>query len=559
MSRRKSFLRATPVVAIVGSSVLLGACGGGAGIEADDAMNRESLLASGESVSWEVVAREHQSFVVTGTRVARYGSGSRWIEKTVSGTVPCTSGFFGSDPAPGVLKECGLRSVAAAPAPAASWVKVADEHQGFTVGSSVVRYGSGSRWVEKSVAGEGRCTNAFFGTDPAPGVLKRCDAWTASASPAPAPAPAPVSSGTYSAPIVISRGGTYSGNWESADPKIPAVTITTVQPVVIQNCRLRGKGHLISSLQSGSNVTVRNCVGQGLNPGVVNGRTGRFVNLYKPNSVTVERNTLLSTAGIYVDGAGAAASGGIAVRYNVARNIEGRLSNGAGGYLTTFTAVQFAQLNGVRATKNVEIAWNEVINEPGRSRVEENINLFLTSGTADSPILISNNYIQGAYAGDPISSSYSGGGIIVDGSSSSMSTASGHIRIRDNQLVGTSNHGVALAAGHNIDIRNNRLIGSGRLPDGRRIGSANVGIYVINIYRVSGTFFNHTVTGNTIGWHNASGAMNNVWIPDCAGSSCQGNQLLAGPITNAMESAEWSSWKSKLSARGISVGSSVGN
>src|SRR5687767_9686775 len=31
----------------------------------------------------------------------------------------------------------------------------------------------------------------------------------------------------YSGPLVITRGGTYRGNWESLDPDVPAVTVRT--------------------------------------------------------------------------------------------------------------------------------------------------------------------------------------------------------------------------------------------------------------------------------------------------------------------------------------------
>jgi len=50
-----------------------------------------------------------------------------------------------------------------------------------------VRYGAGERWVEKMVSGKGRCSNAFFGSDPAPQMLKSCTL----VAPAPARAAAP--------------------------------------------------------------------------------------------------------------------------------------------------------------------------------------------------------------------------------------------------------------------------------------------------------------------------------------------------------------------------------
>jgi len=44
--------------------------------------------------------------VTVGTNATvRYGIGTSWFQKTVSGTGWCTNFFFGSDPAVGALKE----------------------------------------------------------------------------------------------------------------------------------------------------------------------------------------------------------------------------------------------------------------------------------------------------------------------------------------------------------------------------------------------------------------------------------------------------------------------
>ncbi len=73
-----------------------------------------------------------------------------------------------------------------------TWTRIAFEGQPFTVsGTQTVRYGSGGNWVQRSVTGVGQCTNAFFGSDPAVGVDKRCQV-RRSPAPDPAPVPAPV-------------------------------------------------------------------------------------------------------------------------------------------------------------------------------------------------------------------------------------------------------------------------------------------------------------------------------------------------------------------------------
>ena len=59
---------------------------------------------------------------------------------------------------------------------AAGWSKVADEGSSFSVsGSQVVRYGDGSNWITKTVDGSGQCSNEYFGNDPIFGVVKQCE------------------------------------------------------------------------------------------------------------------------------------------------------------------------------------------------------------------------------------------------------------------------------------------------------------------------------------------------------------------------------------------------
>jgi uncharacterized protein YkwD len=78
-----------------------------------------------------------------------------------------------------------------------TWTRIASEWQSFSVnGVQTVRYGAGSKWVQKSVSGSGSCTNSFFGTDPAVGTSKQCELLTQSS----APAPAPTTAGTCGLP-----------------------------------------------------------------------------------------------------------------------------------------------------------------------------------------------------------------------------------------------------------------------------------------------------------------------------------------------------------------------
>jgi hypothetical protein len=214
-----------PVCSAIAVLLLLSACGGGEDAPIDDDGSTLSTNASNEresalnTISWSRLASEGRAFSVSGTRVVRYGSGSQWTERSVSGNGQCTNSFFGRDPAPNVAKVCDLQTVSSTPAPspapapattATAWTKVANEGGSFIVsGVRQVRYGAGSQWVEKSVASNGQCTNSFFGRDPAPGVSKTCEAQSQTTSPSPSPSPSPATS-SESWSRIASEGRTFS-------------------------------------------------------------------------------------------------------------------------------------------------------------------------------------------------------------------------------------------------------------------------------------------------------------------------------------------------------------
>src|SRR5258707_903305 len=98
------------------------------------------------ATTWTFLASEYQNFTVSGTQLVRYGANSSWIEKTVSGTNPCTNAFFGRDPLYGVVKACYLGSDTTTEV----WVRVAGENQTFSVtGTQTIRYGANTSWVQK--------------------------------------------------------------------------------------------------------------------------------------------------------------------------------------------------------------------------------------------------------------------------------------------------------------------------------------------------------------------------------------------------------------------------
>ncbi|GHF36000.1 hypothetical protein HNQ07_001389 [Deinococcus metalli] len=401
--------------------------------------------------------------------------------------------------------------------------------------------------------------NYFDHADWANARLLSC---TAGSTPAPTPSPAPGGTVTYKAPLVITKGGTYTGNYQSTDPNVPAITVRTSEPVVIDGANLKGPGNLIAGFSM--NLTVRNTKGYGVNPNVAGRNVGRFISSEETINLNVTNNYFEGTGGIYVRAFRGNTGAGHTVKIlrNSAKNIDGRFSNGAGGYRNDFYRVQFVQFNSVRNVPNVEIAWNQVINEPYKSALEENVNMYESTGTPSSRIKIHDNLIWGAYAPDPAATAgYGGGGILLgDGKGSSMSTAGGWVDVYNNTIISTTNQGIGIAGGHNQNVYNNRVVSAGLLPDGRKIAAQNVGLYVWDQQGSikGGVWANNTVHDNKVAWMRYSSdgksSLGNTWFANCTAALCFNNTTLYNTVTLGTEAAELSAWQSRAASNGQKIG-----
>ncbi len=397
--------------------------------------------------------------------------------------------------------------------------------------------------------------------------------------------PAVSSCGTPAAaggPLAITRGGTYSGAWASDDPAVAAVTVRTDEPVVVEHATVRGRGTLFAVVAEHADVTVRDTTGVGLNPGVAGRPTGRFLTAEAFDRVVVEHCAMDRTAGVYLLGGRPGAT--VRIWANRATDVDGRLSDGRGGWLPFndrtskhdghvehgYAVVQFLQLDKCRGVAGMDVGWNEVVNEPGASRVEDNVSVYESGGTAARPLLIHDNYVQGAYTVDPARHDgqdadwaygwgYSGGGLMLgDGPAATVGTAASHVRATGNVVVGTSNYGIAVSAGHDIELDGNRVVSAGLLADGRRVAAQNVGVYLWDAGRrgraaaAAATFFANGGTGNVIGWASATGGRNDSWTPDAA--VWADTVHLPGPVTRAAEAAEHAGWAKRAAAAGVGVG-----
>ncbi|QNE38687.1 T9SS type A sorting domain-containing protein [Hymenobacter sp. NBH84] len=333
--------------------------------------------------------------------------------------------------------------------------------------------------------------------------------------------------------------------------------IATTEPVQLVNCTLAGAGDLIVSGE-GANLIVRNCRGYGLEPSRTGVGRGRFVNSYRARRLWIEHNYFEQTSGLNIDRW--STSGGVAgvgqpllVRYNQARNIDGRWRGNQGS-----TRASFVILNTVRSLPGVEISYNEVRNTANQSLVEDNINLYASSGTSSSPIRVHNNFVFGAYPFPATGTGYTGTGMTTDGNGNA-SEVTAFVEAYENQFVSTCNAAMNIAAGHDIYYHDNRLVTSGLLADGTRLPSTWAGTSIFNYYKLPGNvFFNNRVERTVVGYMSKGGQNGRQDVSPGACASCA-VEALPNPVTVDTERGEDVRWQQKLQQRNITVGPEDGD
>ncbi|WP_230406995.1 glycosyl hydrolase [Pontibacter cellulosilyticus] len=356
----------------------------------------------------------------------------------------------------------------------------------------------------------------------------------------------------FQGPLIIKHGGTYTGKWESKDADVPAIDIRTKEPVIIENAVIRGAGPLIRSVGYGANITVRNTEGYGITPTPYSDykKPRRFLNVDVFRNIVIENCLLQSTAGIYLGvqyvGDGTPANT-VKIKYNKVRNIDGRVYDG-------LAIVQFVQFNYRGEVPHIEIAWNEVVNEPNKSAVEDNINIYNSRGTATSPIRIHNNYIQGAFPFPANEKKYTGGGIITDSPGTDSTMATAYLKVYDNQLVGLGNYCLGIAGGNNIEMYQNRAIVSARFEDGSLFQCWSGGIWAKDYYKLNSTY-NNAMHHNVLGTMGQTGTWrNDILDSTFVAAATYENVLLDGTITQAHEKEEYRLWLNKLKSNNITIG-----
>jgi len=374
-----------------------------------------------------------------------------------------------------------------------------------------------------------------------------------------------VNSSTPSGPIVITKGGTYSGVWNSNSPTVPAISIATDQPVTIENSVITSKGDLIdvTGVSTGANVTIQNVTGTALDPGVAGLQRGKFVNAKLIASLVVE-NCTMSGVSYGVNGSASTVST-LKIDYNVATNMEDRASDGNGGLTTARPSLgHFVILGNIVAPNGADIGWNQVINTIGHTSNEDVVNIYKSVGSANATITAHDNYFEGYSTA--AGSSYNGTGLITDGNATAPYTA--YVLFQNNEMVHMAGSGVAIAVGHDITVKGNRVVSCGVDAYGNWFAMPYAdGVYLWNFYGVpQSNFYNLTIkttAGGIIRPTSANTPMTaDSWIntPDTNASDSIGLKsfndpcLVNGVLNPQAENNERNYWAAKKASAGVLLG-----
>lgn len=146
--------------------------------------------ASTADVTWTVCAKENGTCSFSGTREVKFGAGTSYSSKVVTGSTACTVAVFG-DAAPNIVKTCSYSSALAptptASVPPATWIACANEGGVCSYsGNHQVRFGANGVYATRVATGPVNCNNTVFG-DPLKDVYKGCayysDATTSAVTP----------------------------------------------------------------------------------------------------------------------------------------------------------------------------------------------------------------------------------------------------------------------------------------------------------------------------------------------------------------------------------------
>ena len=277
----------------------------------------------------------------------------------------------------------------------------------------------------------------------------------------------------------------------------------------------------------------------------------------RPTKVDISYVTMESTGGIYVDHLSDQTGSKNLTFSNIkSRNIigtNGQSSGGSGDYRSVI------QINSARTAGYIRNVEN--INEPDKSRVEDQINLYDAGGPDENTLFQCDGlYLQGSWPVPRTSTQSTQAMFSIDGAGgSSASPGTSNTRTNNLWCVAGGNAACNIAIGHNNIVDGLYAVSSGYFADGSPSFCTYSGCAVIDYYN-TGTALNNFIRNPKVGWIRTKDtpASQRVRL-DVSPSSLQGGviglQSIVGDITLETERQAFLQWVNFLNLTGQTVGS----
>ena len=176
-----------------------------------------------------------------------------------------------------------------------------------------------------------------------------------------------------------------------------------------------------------------------------------------------------------------------------------------------------------------------------------------------SPIWIHDNYVEGNSS--PAKPTYSGNGIIADGD---VTGQTGYILIQANEVVHTQGGGVAIANGHDITAKDNRVVSCGVDALGNTYAQAGPTAITLWNYYIASSFYNNTFSG-TAGGMVSVNMVGKLAASDINSTSVDATDTItnnnftdpcftSGVLNTSAEDSERAFWANKLLTNSIVLG-----
>ena len=275
--------------------------------------------------------------------------------------------------------------------------------------------------------------------------------------------------------LTYAQGSRYTGTFKKSEP----LEYKYQKNIVIEGLEFSSANGRAITLWGCENVIIKNCKFKDVNIKMA-------IYSEKGSNILVTDCSFENVHQAFVASGG---TGNIRFEYNDVKNVLGTLRGGT----AQSQAVQYRISNG----PGNSISYNVIENIEGKSSPDDNINVFNSSGTPESPIRVANNWIRG---GGP---SLSGGGILLGDWGGSHQIAENNI------IVNSGGYGMGIAGGNNMTLRNNKIY-SKRRP------VASVGLSICNWTesKTTGKSYNITVENNEINWTHRDGYYNTAWFSE---------------------------------------------